>query len=198
MYKAEHFIKCRHCKSIHRGANIFTLEGTEANPKVHPRKGVIWNVLLKNIRLQIDWLLRQRLVQRYRRSRSTSRYVFFMGNTMFTWLSKKQPIVTFLICEAEYVAASLCVCHAIWLKNLLIQMELKQVGATVIQIDNKSAIELGKNPMNHEIRKHIDVHFHFIRNHVKEGNMELTHVASLDQAADIFTKSLPKVLLDKC
>ncbi|KAL4318051.1 hypothetical protein GQ457_18G015020 [Hibiscus cannabinus] len=91
-----------------------------------------------------------------------------------------------------------CVCHAIWLRNLLSKMMLKQAGATMIHVENKSAIELAKNPVNHERSKHIDVRFHFIRDHVKGGNVELVHVASQDQVADIFTKPLPKVLLDKC
>ncbi|KAL4362406.1 hypothetical protein GQ457_04G016680 [Hibiscus cannabinus] len=128
----------------------------------------------------------------------TSGYVFFMGDTAFTWLSKKQPIVTLSTCEAEYVVASWCVCHAIWLRNLLSKMMLKQAGATVIHVDNKSAIELTKNPVNHERSKHIDVRFHFIRDHVKERNIELVHVTSQDQVVDIFTKPLPKVLLNKC
>ena len=76
-------------------------------------------------------------------------------------------------------------------------MELKQLGATVIQVDNKSAIELAKNPVNHERSKHIDIRFHFIRDHVKKGSVELVHVASQDQVADIFIKPLPKVFLDK-
>ena len=129
--------------------------------------------------------------------KSTSGYVFFMGNTTFTWLSKKQPIVTLSTCEAEYVAASWCVCHAIWLRILLSKMKLKQRGATMIQVDKKSAIELAKNLVNHERSKHIDVRFHFIRDHVKEGSVELLHVASQDQVADIFTKPLSKVLYDK-
>ena len=61
-----------------------------------------------------------------------------------------------------------CVCYVIWLRNLLSKMELKQLGATVIQIDNKSAIELANNPVNHERSKHIDIRFHFIRDYVKE------------------------------
>jgi hypothetical protein len=130
--------------------------------------------------------------------KSTSGYVFFMGDTAFTWLSKKQPIVTLSTCETDYVTASWCVCHAIWLRNLLSKMKLKQLGATVIQTDNKSAIELTKNPMNHERSKHIEVCFHFIRDHVKEGSVKLVHVASQNQIADIFTKPLSKVLLDKC
>ena len=51
--------------------------------------------------------------------------------------------------------------------------------------------------MNHERSKHIDVRFHFIRDYVKEGNVELLHVARQDQVADIFTKPLPKRLFDK-
>ncbi|KAG8486026.1 hypothetical protein CXB51_019376 [Gossypium anomalum] len=130
--------------------------------------------------------------------KSTSGYVFFMGNTAFTWLSKKQPIMTLSTCEAEYVAASWCVCHAIWLRNLLNKLEHQQLDVTEIRIDNKSAIELAKSPVNHERSKHIDIRFHFIRDHVKEGSVKLVHVANRDQVADIFTKPLLMVLLDNC
>ena len=51
--------------------------------------------------------------------KSTTRFAFFMGKTAFTWMSKKQPIVTLSTCEAKYIAATSCVCHTIWLKNLL-------------------------------------------------------------------------------
>jgi len=76
-------------------------------------------------------------------------------------------------------------------------MELKQLGATVIQVDNKPTIELAKNPVNDERSKHIDVRFHFIRDLVKKGIVELVHVASQDQVVDIFTKWLPKVFFKK-
>jgi hypothetical protein len=55
--------------------------------------------------------------------KSTLGYMFFMGDTTFTWLSKKQQIVTLSTCEAEYVAVSWCVCHVIWLRNLLGKLE---------------------------------------------------------------------------
>ena len=102
------------------------------------------------------------LVKKEMVRKSTSEYVFFMGSTMFTWLSKKQPIVTLSTCETEYVAASWSVYHAVWLRNLISKLELKQEKGTVIRVDNKSAIELAKNPVNHERSKHIDVRFHFI------------------------------------
>jgi hypothetical protein len=49
--------------------------------------------------------------------KSTSGFTFYVGDTVFTWLSKKKVIVTLLTCEVEYIAVSLCVNHAIWLRN---------------------------------------------------------------------------------
>jgi len=95
--------------------------------------------------------------------KSITAYVFFMGNTTFSWSSKKQAIVTLFICEAEYVVASSRVCHTIWLRNLLNDLQLNQEQPTKIYIDNKSAIALAKNPIFHEKSKHIDTHYYFIR-----------------------------------
>ena len=76
-------------------------------------------------------------------------------------------------------------------------MNFNQEKPTEIRVDNKSAIELAKNPVHHERSKHIDVRFHSIREHVKNGEVEMTHVASRDQVADIFTKPLPGELFEK-
>ena len=73
---------------------------------------------------------------------------------------------------------------------------MTQHEATEIRVDNKSAIELAKNPVHHERSKHIDVRFHFIREKVKKGDMRMIHVASQDQVADIFTKPLPTALFE--
>ena len=51
--------------------------------------------------------------------KSATIFVFYMGDTAFTWTSKKQPIVTLSTCEAKYIAATSSVCHAIWLRSLL-------------------------------------------------------------------------------
>ncbi|CAJ2651499.1 unnamed protein product [Trifolium pratense] len=82
--------------------------------------------------------------------KSTSGFVFYIGNTAFTWMSQKQPIVTLSTCEAEYVEATSCVCHAIWLRNLLKELSLPQKEPTKIFVDNKSAIALAKNPVFHD------------------------------------------------
>ena len=128
--------------------------------------------------------------------KSTSGYMFFMGEITFTWYSKKQPIVSLSTCEAEYVASSYCVCNAIWLRRLIHELRIPQPRSTEIRIDNKSVIELAKNPVHHERSKHIDIRLHFIREHVKEKNVHLRHVVSRDQIADVLTKPMSRNLLD--
>jgi hypothetical protein len=83
------------------------------------------------------------------------------------------------------------VCHAIWLRRLLKEINFAQEEATQIYLDNKSVIELAKNLIHHERSKHIDVKYHFIREQVKEKKVELIHVGSEDQVVNIFTKPLP-------
>ena len=124
--------------------------------------------------------------------KSTSGFVFFIGETAFTWMSKKQPIVTLSTCEAEYVAATSCVCHAIWLRNLLKELNLPQEEPTKIFVDNKSAIALAKNPVFHDRSKHIDTRYHYIRECVTKMDVQLEYVKTNDQVADIFTKPLKR------
>jgi hypothetical protein len=70
------------------------------------------------------------------------------------------------------------VCHAIWLRRLLKEINFAQEETTQIYLDNKSVIELAKNPINYERNKHIDVKYHFIREQVKKKKVELIHVSS--------------------
>ncbi|KAG6430109.1 hypothetical protein SASPL_108170 [Salvia splendens] len=122
--------------------------------------------------------------------KSTSGYVFYMGDTAFTWMYKKQPIVTLSTCEAEYVAATFSVCHAAWLRSLLAELGWSQKEPTTICVDNKSTIALSKNPVFHNRSKHIDTRFHYIRECVANKEIQVEYVKSQDQVADIFTKPL--------
>ncbi|PON82251.1 hypothetical protein TorRG33x02_219530, partial [Trema orientale] len=112
--------------------------------------------------------------------KSTSGFTFFIGDTAFTWMSKKQLIITLSSCEAEYVAATSCVCHAIWLKNLLKELCIPQNEPTEICIDNKSAIALVKNSVFHDRSKHIDTRYHYIRECVTKKDVQLKYVKTQD------------------
>ena len=89
--------------------------------------------------------------------KSTTGFVFFLGDTTFTWMSNKQPIVTLSTCETEYIVVTTCVTHAIWLQNLLKELSMSQVEPIEIRVDKKSAIALAKNLVFHDQSKHIDI-----------------------------------------
>jgi hypothetical protein len=107
--------------------------------------------------------------------KSTSGYVFLLSLGAVTWSSKKQPIVTLSTTEAEFVAAVVCACQAIWMKRVLKEFEYNNETCTLIRCDNSSTIKLSKNPVMHGRSKHIDVRYHFLRNLTKEGSIALIH-----------------------
>ncbi|KAK8571246.1 hypothetical protein V6N13_103375 [Hibiscus sabdariffa] len=116
--------------------------------------------------------------------------LFHIGSTAFSWSSKKQQMVALSTCEAEYIADAACTCQAIWLKNILDELNFAQEGPTTIYVDNKSTISLAKNLVSHSRSKHIDTKYHFIWEQVKNKNVELVYCKIEDQLADIFMKSL--------
>ena len=122
--------------------------------------------------------------------KSTSGYVFLMNSGAVSWCSKKQPIVTLSTTEAEFVAAAICTCQAIWIKRVLKELNYSDEECTHIWCDNSSTIKLSKNPVLHGRSKHIDVRYHFLRNLTKEGLIDLIHCGSKDQVAYIMTKPL--------
>ena len=94
-----------------------------------------------------------------------------------------------LLPEAEYIAAGSCCAQLLWMTQTL-----KDYGIYVRHVsllcDNESAIKIGHNPVQHSRTKHIEVCHHFIRDHVAKGDINLKHVRTEKQLADIFTKPL--------
>ncbi|XP_049410511.1 secreted RxLR effector protein 161-like [Solanum stenotomum] len=89
--------------------------------------------------------------------KSTSGYVFMLRAMVVSWSSKKQTIVTLSSTKAEFVAATACVCQAIWLRRILEELQFKIGRANIVCCDNTSPIRLSKNPVSHGRRKHIDI-----------------------------------------
>lgn len=58
--------------------------------------------------------------------KNTIGFVLQLGNNVVSWSSKKQNIVTLSICESEYIGATSCACHSIWLRRLFKKMQLPQ------------------------------------------------------------------------
>lgn len=91
------------------------------------------------------------------------------------------------------MAATAAACQGIWLRKLLSQITGIQVSPVVIYIDNMSDIDLAKNPVFHEMSKHIDIRYHFIRECVEHGEVVIKHVRIDLQRADTLTKALSTV-----
>ncbi|XP_047952717.1 cineole synthase 1, chloroplastic-like [Salvia hispanica] len=122
--------------------------------------------------------------------RSTSGFVFNLGSGAVTWSSKKQGVTALSTAEAEYVAATSSACQGLWLRRVLADFEQEQKQATGIFCDNRSTVAIAKNQVMHGRTKHIDIKFHFIRDLINEGVISLKFCSSLENLADIFTKSL--------
>ena len=122
----------------------------------------------------------------------TTGVVYFLGNSLVTWASQKQKIVALSSCEAEYVAAA-AACQGVWLSRLTADIMGTKEATVKLLMDNMSAIALSRNPVHHDRSKHIDTKYHFIRECIEEGKMEVDHVGTVGQLADIFTKSLGRV-----
>jgi reverse transcriptase-like protein len=126
--------------------------------------------------------------------RSTSGYLFNIGSGAISWSSKRQPTVALSSCEAEYMGEAQATKEAIWLRNLLTELNShrKETQATIIYGDNQGAIALAQNPQFHARTKHIDIQHHFVRENQDKGLVDIQYISTDNQIADGLTKALPK------
>ncbi|GJT84192.1 retrovirus-related pol polyprotein from transposon TNT 1-94 [Tanacetum coccineum] len=130
--------------------------------------------------------------------RSTSGSMQFLGDRLISWSSKRQKSVAISSTEAEYIALSGCCAQILWMRSQLTDYGFG-FNKIPMYYDNKSAIALCCNNVQHSRSKHIDIIFHFIKEHVENGVIKLYFVITEYQLADIFTKALtPETLKQLC
>jgi len=122
--------------------------------------------------------------------KSTSGYLFKFLNAPISWRAKKQPVVALSTCESEYIAGCMAACQEVWLENILKEMEIEVIIPIALFIDNKSAISFARNQVLHGRSKHIEAKFHFLREKVNKGALQVVRCSTDLQLADIFTKPL--------
>ncbi|GJY72340.1 hypothetical protein Tco_0476043 [Tanacetum coccineum] len=123
--------------------------------------------------------------------RSTSGSAQFLGDKLVSWSSKKQKCTAISSTEAEYIALSGCCAQILWMRSQLTDYGF-QFNKIPLYCDKKSVIALCCNNVQHSRAKHIDVRYHFIKDQMENGIVELYFVRTKYQLADIFTKPLPR------
>ena len=123
--------------------------------------------------------------------RSTTGFCILLGGSPISWKSKRQSVVARSTAEAEYRSIAMTVCEVMWLKHLLKDLGVKNMGSTPLHCDNQAALAIASNPVHHEKTKHVDIDCHFIRDTTTAGIITPAYIPSQHQLADVFTKVLP-------
>jgi hypothetical protein len=119
-----------------------------------------------------------------------------MGRSLVSWASKKQNSVALSTTKAEYIVAGHCCAQLLWTRQTLRNYgyELSKVP---LLCDNESAIRMTDNPVEHSRTKHIDIRYHFLRDHQQKGDIKIAYVSTHNQLANIFTKPLDEKTFSK-
>ncbi|GJT88415.1 copia protein [Tanacetum coccineum] len=99
-------------------------------------------------------------------------------------MGMKQTALAISTTEAEYVSARKACQQALWMKQAFIDYDIR-LDDVPIMCDNKGAIDLSKNPVQHSRTKHIEIHHHFLRDNVQKGHISIEKVPSVDNIVDI-------------
>jgi hypothetical protein len=113
-----------------------------------------------------------------------------------SWASKKQNSVALSIVEAEYITAGHYCAQLLCMRQTLMDYGYK-LSKVPLLCDNESAIRMAENPVEHSRTKHIDIRYHFLRDHQQRGDIEIAYINTKEQLADIFIKPLDEKTFTK-
>jgi hypothetical protein len=119
-----------------------------------------------------------------------------LGRSLVSWASKKQNSLALSTAEAEYIVVGHCCVQLLWMRQTLRDYGYKLSKVSLL-CDNESAIRMADNPIEHSRTKHIDIQYHFSRDHQQRGDIEIVYVSTKEQLADIFTKPLDEKTFTK-
>nr|GEX32528.1 ribonuclease H-like domain-containing protein [Tanacetum cinerariifolium] len=123
--------------------------------------------------------------------KSTFGGIQFLGDQLVSWMLKKQDCTAMSSAEAEYVALSANCAQVMWMRTQLQDYGLNY-NKIPLYCDSQSAIAISCNPVHHSRTKNIHTRYHFIKEQIKNGIIELYFVRTEYQLADMFTKALPE------
>ncbi|KAH9667758.1 Integrase catalytic domain-containing protein [Citrus sinensis] len=121
--------------------------------------------------------------------KSTTGYVFILAGSAVSWVSKLQIVVALSTIEAKYMAATQVCKESVWIQRLLEELGHKQEKIFVF-CDSQSALHIARNPAFHSRTKYIGVKYHFVREVVEDGSVDLQKIHTKENLADVLTKPI--------
>ena len=121
---------------------------------------------------------------------SITRYIVYLGYNPITWNAKKQDTVSRSSTEFEYRALATTAAELYWLRQVLRDLGIFLPVPPKFWCKNVSALAIASNPMFHVHTKHIEVDYHFVQENVLRRDLQIKYIATGDQLANVFTKSL--------
>ena len=155
--------------------------------KFSPGKGLMFT---RNNHLRVEGYTDADWAGNISNRKSTSGYFTLVGGNLVTWRSKKQKVVALSSAEAEFCGMAKGLCELLWLRRLLTEIGLTPKGEMNLFCDNKAAIDISHNPVQHDRTKHVEVDRHFIKQNLEAKIIRFPFVKSEDQLADILTKAV--------
>ena len=155
--------------------------------KSSPGKGLMFS---KNNRLDVEGYTDADWAGSILDRKSTSGYFTFVGGNLVTWRSKKQKVVARSSAEAEFRGMAKGLCELLWLRRLLMEISYGPNMEMNLFCDNKAAIDISQNPIQHDRTKHVEIDRHFIKQNLEEKIIRFVFVKSENQLADILTKAV--------
>ena len=122
--------------------------------------------------------------------RSTTGYVFKLAGGPISWASRRQRTTATSSTEAEYIAQCSTVKEAAYLRQFLNELGTVQKTATLVNADNRGAIALAKGNSSQTRSRHINFLYHYTREKVEDGTVDISYLLTQDMAADGLTKAL--------
>lgn len=125
--------------------------------------------------------------------RSVTGYLLKLGDSLISWKSKKQAIISRSSAEAAYRSLACFTAKIVWLTNLFKELNIQIEEEVSVFSNSKAALQIATNPIFHERTKHIEIDCHFIREKIQQCLISTMYIPTQHQQADILTKALGRM-----